>query len=310
MTNKTFRISGRVIEQITRQGVAGLRVEAWDKDFIIDDLLGSAVTEADGTFQLSFDESYLQELFLDRQPDLYFNIYNQNDLIKSTESSVRWNVEEQENEVVIELETVPLLVLKEGDLRGNMISLFGDLQSDEQLREAFIQNPTMLITTRVVSKQLPPQKESESNRLLFSLLANERVLEWLDNYNQSSVAKPIDKKQFAQDFAKAVVELDDGNITLSLIRNAALGYGIPGLTDVAQQLIINNAAGQAVATPVAQPSTSDQSARSSQNFNGIGFGDLGQIDPSFIRATIEQLISYAKELNQSGRLADLNAQIR
>ncbi len=161
-----------------------------------------------------------------------------------------------------------------------------------------------------MKKQLPPQKESETNRLLFSLLANERVLEWLDNYNQSSADNPVNKKQFAQDFAKAITELDDGNITLSLIRNAALGYGIPGLTDVAEQLIINNAAGQAVATPVAQPSTSDQSTRSSQNFNGIGFGNLGQIDPSFIRATIEQLISYAEELKQVGRLADLNSQIR
>ncbi|HAG85595.1 MAG TPA: hypothetical protein DCL61_31765 [Cyanobacteria bacterium UBA12227] len=310
MTNKTFRVSGRVIEQATRQGVAGLRVEAWDKDLIIDDLLGSAVTEADGTFHLSFDESYFRELFLDRRPDLYFNIYNQNELIKSTENSVRWNVEEQESEVVVELETVPPLVLKEGDLRGNMISLFEDLQSDERLREAFIQNPTKLITTKIVKKQLPPQKESETNRLLFSLLANERVLEWLDNYNQSSADNPVNKKQFAQDFAKAITELDDGNITLSLIRNAALGYGIPGLTDVAEQLIINNAAGQAVATPVAQPSTSDQSTRSSQNFNGIGFGNLGQIDPSFIRATIEQLISYAEELKQVGRLADLNSQIR
>ncbi len=107
ITNKTFRISGRVIERTTHQGVAGLRVEAWDKDLRIDDLVGSAVIEANGTFQLSFDESYFQELFFDRQPDLYFKVYNQQKLIKSTEDSVLWNIKEQESEVVIELETVP-----------------------------------------------------------------------------------------------------------------------------------------------------------------------------------------------------------
>lgn len=42
MKNKEFHITGRVIDQKTKQGVAGLRVEVWDKDLFFDDMVDSA----------------------------------------------------------------------------------------------------------------------------------------------------------------------------------------------------------------------------------------------------------------------------
>jgi len=70
--NKRFLITGRVIDRTTRQGVSGLLVEGWDKDLICDDLVGSAVTKEQGIFAIGFTASYFKELFLDRQPDLFF----------------------------------------------------------------------------------------------------------------------------------------------------------------------------------------------------------------------------------------------
>src|SRR6185369_12050787 len=103
-SGKTFRVSGRVIDLASRRGVAGLRVEAWDKDLIIDELVGSAVTDEQGTFHIKFDESYFKELFLDRRPDLYFKVFSAGALIKNTEDSVLWNVETEETEVTIEVD--------------------------------------------------------------------------------------------------------------------------------------------------------------------------------------------------------------
>lgn len=99
-----FRITGRVIDHTTRQGLAGLRVEAWDKDQICNDLVGSAVTNEQGAFVIEFTSSYFKELFLDRQPDLFFKVFREDELIKSTEDSVLWNVAAGETEVVIEVD--------------------------------------------------------------------------------------------------------------------------------------------------------------------------------------------------------------
>lgn len=102
--NKSYRISGRVINRTTRQGVSGLRIEAWDKDLIFDDLVSSATTDEQGDFQIEFTQSHFRELFLDRQPDLFFKVFRVEELIKSTENSVLWNVEARDTEVVIEVD--------------------------------------------------------------------------------------------------------------------------------------------------------------------------------------------------------------
>ena len=89
-----YEIRGRVIDQFTDDGIGGVRVEAWDKDFGLDDYLGSASTRSDGSFSISFDESAFRDIFFDNWPDLYFKVYCYNELLASTENSVRWNLKD------------------------------------------------------------------------------------------------------------------------------------------------------------------------------------------------------------------------
>jgi hypothetical protein len=100
---KVVKIVGRVVNRTDGEGVVGLRVEAWDKDRICDDLVGSAMTGAGGAFRMEFGESYFKESFLDRQPDLFFKVFQGGRLIHSTEDSVLWNVEAGATEIVIEV---------------------------------------------------------------------------------------------------------------------------------------------------------------------------------------------------------------
>jgi len=101
---KAFRIFGRIVNIITRRGIKDLRIEAWDKDLLINDLVGSASTGEAGTFQIQFDESHFKKLFLDRQPDLFLRIFRGNNLIKSTEDSALWNVDRKDIEMIIEVD--------------------------------------------------------------------------------------------------------------------------------------------------------------------------------------------------------------
>jgi hypothetical protein len=102
-----FKILGRIIDRTTRNGVAGLRVEAWEKDLVGNGLVGSAVTDEQGAFHIEFDASYFQEVFRDRRPDLFFKVFEDESLIQSTEDSVLWNVETGATEIVIEVELTP-----------------------------------------------------------------------------------------------------------------------------------------------------------------------------------------------------------
>jgi hypothetical protein len=85
MATNSFRISGHLINRTPSHSLTNLRVEAWDKDRLYDDLVGSAVADAQGAYCIEFDESYLQELLQDRRPDLFFKFFRGDALIRSTE---------------------------------------------------------------------------------------------------------------------------------------------------------------------------------------------------------------------------------
>jgi len=104
MGEKTFHISGQVIDRKRRTALRDLFVEAWDSDLICDDFVGSATTDADGKFHIQFTQNYFRELFFDSEPDLYFKIFQDGQLIASTEDSVLWNVRAGVQEVEIELD--------------------------------------------------------------------------------------------------------------------------------------------------------------------------------------------------------------
>jgi Tc toxin complex TcA C-terminal TcB-binding domain/Neuraminidase-like domain/Salmonella virulence plasmid 28.1kDa A protein len=143
---ESLKIVGRVIDRVTRNGVAGLRVEAWDKDLLCDDLVGSASTDSDGWFHITFERSYFQELFFDRRPDLFFRVFRNNKMLCNTEDSILWNADADPAEIVIEvyLKELPTFAVKgivrlaDGfPVKGMLVAAFDrDLRSEQRLGSA------------------------------------------------------------------------------------------------------------------------------------------------------------------------------
>jgi V8-like Glu-specific endopeptidase len=85
-----FKIHGRVTEEESGLGVANLRVRAYDKDFVFDDLLGCTDTDAVGDFSIHYTRKDFRELF-EGEPDVYLAVQtpHRTELVR-TDGCVRW----------------------------------------------------------------------------------------------------------------------------------------------------------------------------------------------------------------------------
>ncbi len=107
MADKLFTILGRVIDKHTHRGVRALRVEAWDKDLLVNDMVGSTFTDAWGRFRMIFDSGAFREFFFDQIPDIFFKVYWRDRLILETRDILLWRHQEYQKQVLLEVEMPP-----------------------------------------------------------------------------------------------------------------------------------------------------------------------------------------------------------
>lgn len=184
------------------------------------------------------------------------------------------------------------LELRPPGLRKNMLALLAKLRQDQKAQEAFVANPTKVITSQVSKQQLTTDQVSESNRLLFALIANDRMRTFFSKFEPTATKPSAAKEEFAAAFAKQIASLQDPNILVALVGNALVGNGIPGLSQVAYQCVCRETTGKqsTVCTPVAK--------------NQLTFGG-NSVDPAVVRSLSEAFVARAKALAEQGTLANL-----
>ncbi len=72
--------------------VGSYRVEAHDRTSRFADLVEVATPDRHGRFSMDLDEEYLDQLFLDSRPPLYFRVFDGERLIASTERTAVWHL--------------------------------------------------------------------------------------------------------------------------------------------------------------------------------------------------------------------------
>jgi hypothetical protein len=99
-----YSITGTVIDRKTRQGVTGLRVEAWDRDTRYHDMLGQQMSRSDGGFTFEFDSEYFGDFAPDRLPDVFFKVFLGKQLLLSTQQASLENLRTTATHVMLEVD--------------------------------------------------------------------------------------------------------------------------------------------------------------------------------------------------------------
>jgi hypothetical protein len=86
-----FKIKGAVREGESGVPLPGLFVKAYDKDLLFDDLMGTAITDLNGRFEITSELTDFRDFF-DARPDIYFKVFRPDraTLLHSTEDAVTW----------------------------------------------------------------------------------------------------------------------------------------------------------------------------------------------------------------------------
>jgi hypothetical protein len=102
MADLVYNATGQVIDNETRQGIPGLRIEAWDVDMKTPAPLAATETNQSGRFalQLDFKKHGFQTV-----PDVIFKVFRNGMLLESIENSLSWNANSEEDVTISILKT-------------------------------------------------------------------------------------------------------------------------------------------------------------------------------------------------------------
>lgn len=127
---KKYKVNGYVLSEKSHKPLSGLNIEIWDKENVIDDKMGDAVSDEKGFFSISFTEENEKDNIEEGHLIIYFKIYKDEKLLFDTYNKIFWNVEIETKEIII---PVPLEAeeKKEDDTNLPKYKVYGQVTTDK-----------------------------------------------------------------------------------------------------------------------------------------------------------------------------------
>lgn len=74
MSDYTEIVKGRIVDRQDGTPVSGAAVEVYDRDMLLNDYLGSAVTDEGGRFQVEFTSDVFKDSVFEDRPDVFVKV--------------------------------------------------------------------------------------------------------------------------------------------------------------------------------------------------------------------------------------------
>ncbi|MCF6147058.1 MAG: hypothetical protein E3K37_00185 [Candidatus Kuenenia sp.] len=87
-TGNEWIVEGHVIDE-NKNGIEGLTISVFDKDLFYDDRLGTAKTNKNGYFKVTYRTEDFRDL-IETNPDIFITVYEGGNRVYSIETPVRW----------------------------------------------------------------------------------------------------------------------------------------------------------------------------------------------------------------------------
>jgi hypothetical protein len=117
------------------------------------------------------------------------------------------------------------LTRAEGKASRRVDALFKTLSTDYLLREQFVTDPAQVMSEYVSGDRLPEAASDAANQLLYSVMSNPRLRDWVSRYASHLGGTTPSRHAFAVELARAIASRGDELAALALVRAATAGPG-------------------------------------------------------------------------------------
>ena len=114
------------------------------------------------------------------------------------------------------------LILRNDELAPKTAAFHKELKASPRLQSEFINNPIKVVAQRFLPQNIAdgisPQRINNANRVLFSIISNDRFRTWAEEYKVTlKKTDNVDKSQLIKDFSAAVIRYGDAALVQGIV---------------------------------------------------------------------------------------------